>query len=312
MRDILGWRTGKIKGVTALTQLRIRECEEVEDGDYGTKTVERVRVLRPGGFRIFERAATGRRPWAMVEEGTTGIDVIPFVPIYGRRKGFMCGAPLLRNLLYLNVKHWQSQSDQDTIVHFARIPILFGSGFGSDQKIVIGATSAVTTESENGDLKFVEHTGKAIETGEKSLEKLEGQMIQSGAELLVANGGPGGRTATEDENDAEGNRSDLQRTVEMFEDSLDMGLYLMALFTSRTYGGKVSLFKDYVARTLSEATAQLVLAMQQGGLIQRATAVREQQRRGVLSPDLDPEKEVEAAMAEGPEPGSEVDPAAAA
>jgi hypothetical protein len=312
-RDILGWRVGKIGGVLALTQLRIRECEEVPDGDFGTKTVVRVRVLEPGRFRIYEQVSkSARGAWSQVDSGTTGINVIPFVPIYGRRTGFMRGAPPLRNLAYLNVKHWQSQSDQDTIVHFARIPILFGKGFDADQTIVVGSTSAITTESEQGDLKYVEHTGKAIEAGEKSLDKLEGQMIQSGAELLVGTPGSGGRTATEDENDAEGNRSDLQRIVEMFEDSLDLGLYYMALLTSRDFGGKVTLFKDYVARTLSEATAQLVLAMQQGGLIQRTTAVREQQRRGVLSPDLDPEKEVAAAMAEGPEPGSEDDPAAGA
>jgi hypothetical protein len=36
----------------------------------------------------------------------------------------MMGISPLRDLAYLNVKHWQSQSDQDTILHVARVPIL--------------------------------------------------------------------------------------------------------------------------------------------------------------------------------------------
>lgn len=310
-RDFLGCRIGNVNGVPALTQVRIRECAEEPDGDYGTKSVVRVRVLEPGSFKVLERPSSGsRNSWVEVDSGRTGIDVIPFVPVYGRRKSFMRGEPPLRNLAYQNVKHWQSQSDQDTILHVARVPLLFGKGFSENSEILIGSSSAITSENKDADLKYVEHTGKAIEAGATSLDKLEEQMIQSGAELLVANGGA--RTATEDENDAEGNRSDLQRIVETFEDSLDLGLYFMALFTGRDFGGKVSLFKDYVARTLSEATAQLVVTMQQGGLIQKATAIREQQRRGVLSPDIDPELEVEAALAEGPDPGTLGDNPAAA
>jgi maltooligosyltrehalose synthase len=76
------------------------------------------------------------------------------------------------------------------------------------------------------DMKFVEHTGKAIEAGAKSLSDLEDQMIQAGAELLVKQ--PGHRTATESANDAEANKCDLQRIVEDFEDSLDQALQMMA------------------------------------------------------------------------------------
>ena len=42
-------------------------------------------------------------------------------------------------------------------------------------------------------------------------------------------------------------------------------------------GGHVSLFKDFGAATLSDASAQLILSMQQGGLLSKATALKEQQ-----------------------------------
>ena len=69
-------------------------------------------------------------------------------------------------------------------------------------------------------------------------------------------------------------------------------------------GGKVSLFKEFGAGSLSEVSAQLVLSMQGAGLISQETAIREQQRRGLLSPDLDPVAELERVAAEGPALGS--------
>jgi hypothetical protein len=116
-------------------------------------------------------------------------------------------SPPLLDLAFLNVKHWQSQSDQDNILHVARVPILAIIGADEDDQIKIGQQAVKVPL--NGDIKFVEHTGKAIEAGHDSLEKLELQMIQTGAELLVMK--PGQRTATESNNEAEGNKSDLQR-----------------------------------------------------------------------------------------------------
>lgn len=295
--QILGWREQIIGGARKIAQLRLLERSVEADGEFGEKEIIRVRVLEPGRWRLYEQDKTD---WKLIEEGTTGINEVTFVPLYGHRKSFMIGTPPLLDLAYLNVKHWQSQSDQDTILHVARVPILFAKGFG-ESEIVVGSATAVKAEMEYADLKFVEHSGASIEAGRQSLVDLEEQMIQSGAELLVAK--PGNRTATEDENDAEGNRSDLQRIVETIEDSVDLALDYTAMYASLPTGSKVSIFKDYVARTLSEASAQLVLEMQGRGLITHETALREQQRRGVLSPDIDAKKEATLAKQEGPSLG---------
>lgn len=297
-RQMLGWRLQTTNGARQLVQLRLLESAEVADGDFGSKCVERVRVLTPGAFEVFEKQqqSDNKTVWVSIEQGSTGIDFIPFVPTYGLRTDFMCGAPPLMNLAYQNVKHWQSQSDQDTILHVARVPILFAKCFPDDATITVGSSAAVVSNSKDADLKFVEHGGKSIDAGEKALEKTEEQMIQSGAELLVAK--PGSRSATEDANDAEGNKCDLQRSAEDFEDALDLALSYMARYASLKSSGNVTLFKDYAAATLSDATAQLIVTMQQAGLITRKTAVREQQRRGILSSDLDPEVEIALAAEE--------------
>lgn len=296
--QVLGWRSEVRNGAQFLTLLRLREPTVVEDGLYGTRTVERVRVLRPGSWELWER---GEKEFTPIGGGKTTLEVIPFVPFYGLRKGFMLGAPPLIDLAHQNVKHWQQQSDQDDSARFARKRLLVFSGVGEDQlnSATVASGYAFRFDNENAKVEVVQGSAESVEVGRKELEALEAQMIQTGAELLVAK--PGNRTATEASNDAEANKSELQRIAENFEDALDQCLQLTADWLGASEeAGNVSLFKDFAAMTLSDASAELVIKMQQGGLITKATAIKEQQRRGALSPDLNPQAELEAVNEEPP------------
>lgn len=298
--QVLGWKSQTADGATSLAQLRIAESVDEPDGEFGTRSVKQVRVLEPGRWRVFR--ATDGGVFALYDEGTITLDRVPYVPLYGRQTGFMTGESPLIDLAYLNVKHWQSQSDQDTILHVARVPILVAAGVDDDFQLTVGASTAVKISDKNGRLEFVEHSGAAIKAGAESLAALEEQMIQTGAELLVRQ--PGQRSATEAAVDAEGNKSELQSIAESFEDSIDAVLQIMAEWVGLPDGGHVSLYKDFSAATLGEASGQLIVSMQQGGLITKATALREQQRRGLLAAEIDPEAELAAVEEEGPARGT--------
>src|SRR6202012_5493868 len=101
----------------------------------------------------------GIETWIEYQSGVTSIDVIPFVPVYGFRKDFMIGAPPMIELAYMNVEHWQSKSDQQTILHVARVPILFGKDIG-DSPVAVGAGAMISASSKDADIKYVEHSGK--------------------------------------------------------------------------------------------------------------------------------------------------------
>ncbi len=303
--QILGYKTGSIGGKTVLTQLRLAETYEKEDGPYGIEVCEQVRVLEPGRWEIWRQSDGAGKSWQRFDQGATSLPLIPFVPLYGTRLGFMRGAAPMMDLAYLNVKHWQSQSDQDTILHVARVPILAMIGAESDTELTVGASTAVRLPPE-ADLKFVEHSGAAIEAGETSLDKLRDQMIQTGAELLVRRES-GDVSATEATNDAEANKSDLQRIAENFEDALDQALWFTAQFMGLPDGGSVELFDDYGAATLSDASAQLIRDLQQGGLISKETAINELKRRGVLAESVDPATEADKVAEDGPAPGALTD-----
>lgn len=284
--QVLGYKAENVGGQLMLTQLRLAEVAEVDDGEYGTTSVNRVRVLRPGAWALWQEGANG---YSLLEEGLTTLGYIPFVPLYGVREGFMVGKPALSALADLNIKHWQQQSDQDDSARFARKRLLVFTGLTDSGPLTIASDMALRLPP-NADAKVVQGSAESVTVGRTELEALEQQMIQTGAELLVAT--PGQRTATEASNDAEANKSSLQRIVENFEDALDLALQYTADWQNAGSGGTVSLFKDFAAASLTDASAQLIVSMVQANMITKETGLKEQQRRGVLSPDLDVATEV--------------------
>jgi len=298
--NILGWRSQRINGVQTLTQLRLHEMVSEEDGPFGEKMVEQVRVLAPGSVTLYQKDVKG--DWQEVENWVTTLDFIPFVPVYGNRTDFMTAVPPMLEMAHLNVKHWQSQSDQDNILHVARVPILYVSGVDDDNfTMTIGASAAVKLPF-NATAGFIEHSGSAIGAGRTALEDLKEEMRQAGAELLVLQ--PGTMTATQVGTENAVGMCALQRITEATEDALDLALDYMAKWINLPEGGEVTLFKDFGAATLAEASAQLLLAMRQTGDLSKKTLLNEVKRRGILSADVDVDVELEQAAADGPELGT--------
>lgn len=276
-------------GTWRLTQLRIAETVEEPDGPYATAAIEQVRVLTPGAWEVW-------RNGALHDSGTTTLREIPFVPVYGARVAPMVGRPPLIEVAHLNVAHWQSASDQQTILHVARVPILAALGVDDDFGLTVGAKSAVRLPV-GADLKFVEHSGAAIAAGQQELDKLEERMRQAGAELLVLEPRI---TATQVATENAVGMCALQRIAEDLEDAIDAALQLMAEWVGLPEGGHVTIYKDFGAATLAEASAQLLLAANQAGKLSDQTFHMELQRRGILSPDVDWADEKARLDAQGP------------
>ena len=79
------------------------------------------------------------------------------------------------------------------------------------------------------------------------------------------------------------------------EDALENALQFMADYGGLETGGSVQVCKDFSVG-LNAADAATILAAKQAGLIGAETAIRELQRRGILSDAIDPNDEAIAAM----------------
>ena len=291
VQNVLGWLPKNATSLNGLTQLRLLESVSEPNGDFDTKEIEQVRVLGRGTWQTWRQSDTGsKKEWALHEEGITSLKIIPFVPVYGKRLGYMQATPPLLELAHSNVEHWQSKSDQQNILHVARVPILFAKMLG-EGGITVGAGSAVKSESPEGDLKFVEHGGKAIEAGRLSILDLEDRMRQAGAELLVIK--PGNITESQTQADNEQGNCALQKIAGNVEDAADQALQFMAEWVGEPEGGHVSIYKEFGTFNLAQASGDLLLKAVQGGFISKETFYAEMQRRAFLSPDGDWEIEQE-------------------
>jgi hypothetical protein len=298
---LLGWRAERINGRMLLKQLRLMETVQEDDGQFLTKQVQQVRVLEPGKWTTYRKTVgqNGSQQWVEYKSGKISIPEIPFVPVYGIRKDFMIGSPPLLELAYLNVEHWQSKSDQQTILHVASVPVLFAKGIPEDTDLVVGGNKFVRAESENADMFYVEHSGNAIEAGRNNLLDLQERMRLIGAELLIKK--PGNKTVAQTLSDSEQETCDLQRITQQVEDSLDQALDLMAKFMGLPAGGHVTIYNDFGAANLAEASANLLFDSFSTSAITHDTYLSELKRRSIISADVDNEKEIAQAKIEAAE-----------
>ncbi len=203
----------------------------------------------------------------------------------------MQGAPPLAKIAELNVAHWQSSSDQRNILHVARVPILYMAGFNSDDQIKIGSSEAVRSSSPDAKMSYVEHSGAAIDSGEKDLERLEFQMQTMGLQLLIPQ--PGGKTATGEMRDDAKENSPLAMMARALQDALEQAFGFMAEFKGVTWkkkngGGSIVVNTDFGVQAGASTDAQMLLDAVNGGQIDKETFWLEWKRRGILSDSFDP------------------------
>lgn len=296
-QQLLGWRSTTSNGRPVLTQFRYMEQVQEDDGEFGTTSIDQVRVLTPGAWAIYRKA--DKEGWALYDEGTTSLPGIPLVPFYTNRTGFMTATPPLQELAHLNVKHWQSQSDQDNILHVARVPMLAITGIDDDNWELKVGTSSATKLPPTGDMKWVEHTGKSIEAGRTSLQDLEDQMRIAGAKLLRKDKSAT-KTATQAEEEAAQEMSPLQTMAGQFEDALDQILQLFAEYTKAGEGGHVQVNGNFDIDFAPETTLPLLLNMAAQGRLSDETLFGEFQRRGVVSSDRSWDEERQKIAEQGP------------
>jgi hypothetical protein len=295
--DLIGWRSELINGIRTLTQVRIRENATEADGDWGEKLVQRIRVLYPDRFELYELQ---KKAWVIVDQGVTSIGRIPLVTYYTGKTCYMAAKPPLLDLAHLNVLHWQSSSDQEHILHFIRFPLLHGAGFAQDQKdIEIGPNRMIISEDAQAKLTFVEHTGAAVDSGRKAILDIEQKMETMGGQLLTQRSGDS--TATAAALDTAKINSALHDMVRRLENAMQQAFGLMMLWAKMpadTVGG-VNINEDFGLSLISGKDEDTLLKSRLSGELSRESYLTELKRRNVLRNELDVEEEMTRIETEG-------------
>lgn len=295
--QVLGWRAEGGK----LTQIRYQESIEEPDGEFGVKYVEQIRVMEPGSWRTYRKPEKGGQ-WVLHDDGVTSLSYIPWVTFYSGRTGLMTAKPPLLELAHLNVKHWQSQSDQDNLLHVARVPLLFI--FTNDEQFKLSISSGTATRmQEGGDAKYVEHSGAAIEAGRQSLQDLIDEMRLAGAKLLQKDKQQT-KTATQAAEEAAQELSPIARMAGHFADCLAQILQILADYTGQGDGGSVEMRGNFDIDFIPEIAVPQLIAMANAGKLSDETLFSEMQRRNIISAEHTWQDEQARIAAQGPELGA--------
>lgn len=266
-----------------LKQVRIRET--------AVKTVDRfrqghhpqIRVLEEGVYEIWQQDS--RQFWEVSDKGAMGLDDIPLVTasVGAPMQGWV--RPPLMDLAWLNLAHWQSASDQRHILHIARVPILFARAMGGyDRPLEIGPNRLIMADDPAADIKFVEHSGAAIEAGRQDLIDLEDKMAVMGLELLTPR--QHHPTATGRAIDQAHDRAMLGAVLGALKDSLNAILRLLAAWSDipLSDAGRVILPPPPIAFEQKAREAELLLKARQSGDLEKTDFLQEIERRGIFSP----------------------------
>jgi hypothetical protein len=299
--DMIGWRKETVGGVERLVQVRFYEQVTEPDGEFDEQVIQQIRVFKRSGdsvsWEVWRQDVALRGAWGLYQSGTITINEIALCPVYVNRTGFMRGKPPLLDLAYVNMAHWQSQSDQRNILHVARVPILFGSGWTPESPVEIGASRMLTSSDTNAKLAYVEHSGAAIDAGRQDLKDLEFQMQALGLELLVPRSGS--TTATGEAIDQAKMSSTLAMMAFALKDALEQAFGFMALYAGLNRdsgGGSLTVNTDFGVSLRGAQDITSIIEAMKNGLISRETGIRELKRRGFLSDDIDEEEEVKRAL----------------
>jgi len=299
--DLIGWGVENKDGSKSLVQVRIKETQIQSTGTYLDKEVEYVRVYTPTTWELHEKITKdGAESYVNVENGEHSFGSIPLVTCYLTKDGFMTAQPPLDELAYKNLEHWQVYSDQSNLISYARRATLFATGWSKTERkagIVLspGEFIAVGADKNTADLKFVEHSGKAIDAGRQHLEDIETTMIVLGLQPFVTHRqGKGTKTATEAEIDESRTQSEAQYWVAMVEIAIEDAIGLAAQWYKVEVPDdfSVDIFQDFTAISRSAAYADALLKAREKREISHRTYLREIKRMGMISDTIDIEEEI--------------------
>lgn len=298
----------RIRGLETLTHVRFFEHETVRDG-FEEKEEVFVRVMDlvdlvglndPEDFRVqtsrykkTKRQQSTGSVWELVEApNMTDLKKIALVTFYTNRTGFMESKPPLLDLAYLNVTHWQSGSDQRSILTVSRFPMLAGSGVSDyeNEKTIVGPHGLLLADDPQGRFYYVEHSGAAIAAGRNDMQDLEKQMALYGAQLLTPR--PDRETATARSMDENSTTSGLKSMTFSFIDALEQALLLTAEMSGNESGGTVRVNTDFSLSETEIVDLQTLVTARKDGEISHSAFIAELKRRGVLHEDFSVEDDL--------------------
>jgi len=302
-KDLIAWKSTKqIDGSKKVTHVRYREVRTEYVADFGEAEVEYMRVINETDWELW-RKRPDESEYLLTEVGSHTFGAVPLVTFYTVKKDFMTAEPPLEGLAWLNLAHWQSSSDQRNILRFARLGIIFGSGFSDKEQedgIVMSPNRVTISTNPDAKLACVDTHTKGITAGREDLDHLEKQMEVQGLQPLVQS--TANTTALGRGIDEARTHSNIQAWIWGLDDVCNQAFRMAGKWAGLPIPDtfRCNIFSDFSVTLSGNEDVKTLILMRDKGQITQETLLNETKRRGLLMDDMDVKAEIDATSKEVP------------
>lgn len=301
-KALIGWKTNP-KQAAEVSQTRELYERIVADGEFGEQRLSEIIVWESGKIRTFQKKE-GEASFTVnpeIEKTVTLVGV-PLSTLNLAPTGFMTASPCLEDLAWVNLAHWQSQSDQRAVLRFARLSLLCLAGVSDEEakKITMGPSGFIRFSSPEAKAWYAERSAAPIMAGRQDLLDLEEVMAMLGMQPMISQ--TGAATATGKAIDEANVQSNLRAWVMLLEQTLEqafrwaaqwMGVEMPAEFS-------VDVFDDFTLSLRADTEMQSLIAMRKARMISSTTFLQAAKSRGLLPDSLVVEDEAAEVADETP------------
>ena len=294
--NVLSKKISYVNGIATLDQIVIRQIvdREVEGDNYKTEEKEVYIVLNKFGGKVYE-IIKGKD--ILIDSWTNNLGIIPIVPVYSSKSGYLEADIPLLDLAFMNLKHFNKQSNLDSILKIAAVPvptIFTDNEFDKEtikkEGVTVGATKALlfSNKTEHG-FKFEEIAGSSIDKLQNDLEHVE-EIMEKMSLSILTNGSF--NTATEAKIADSNSNLFLLELANSLENGINAAFKVIELYIDIKLDILVEVNKDFNSIGLDSNTIDKYIALKREGLISIDTLWNELIKGEVLSiNDFDLEKQ---------------------
>ena len=291
-RQILGWRVEIQDGQQVLTQLRLQETVTVADGEFGEKQEQQVRVLTPGEYKVYRRTEKNS-DYAIVDEGRTSLNKIPFSIAYSNRVNYLESRPPLEDIAMLNLKAYQVQSDLDNQLHISAVPMLAFFGFPSAAEEVSAGPGEAIAFPSDGKAEYIAPPSDAFSSQFERLNQIESQINELGLSAVLGQK-LSAETAEAKRIDRSQGDSTMMVIAQNMQDMIDNCLQFHAQYLGDNQPGSCYVNRDFLGSRLEPQEIQSLLQLYTAGTITQETLLMQLSEGEVLGDDFDVDQELDA------------------
>jgi hypothetical protein len=191
--SILDWRFERINNKQMLSMVKLKECKEVQTGEfqYETKDIIRVLDLFEGRYRVRVYEQAGNKEWVLTSEiyplmNNAPIREIPFVFDSVNGLDSDVKKPLLLDLVNMNLSHYRLMADYKHGLLFTGLPtpVFWGAQLVDDDKINLGSTEALVFSDPSGHAEYLEFQGQGLSALKEAINTEVELMSALGSRML--------------------------------------------------------------------------------------------------------------------------------